>query len=197
MNQDTMTVKELAEVAAVSTKTVRRAVKSIGYDLRAGVTSRFQHDQCIRIIGAITSVKRRGQMSTAPRTDVQTHGLRQTVAEVGQNVQPEIIKTFNEALQTMNALAAACLESNAMTRKLIERMETPAQPALSAPDYMTVSGFCHEKRIVCDGESAKRWGRMARELSDVRGHEVRTVPDQRWGKVNAYRTSVLAEVVGQ
>lgn len=182
---DTMTVKELAEVAGVAPRTVRRAVQSLNFAMQSGVESRFDAAQCVRIIG---SLRIKGSRNVQAGQNVQLRG---------QIVQPEIMKTFAEALQTMNALAAACLESNAMTRKLIERMETPAQPALSAPDYMTVSGFCHEKRIVCDGESAKRWGRMARELSDVRGHEVRTVPDQRWGKVNAYRTSVLAEVVGQ
>lgn len=42
-----------------------------------------------------------------------------------------------------------------------------------------------------------RWGRMARELSDMRGLEVATVPDARWGHVNAYDMRVLAEVIGQ
>jgi len=189
MSQDTMTVKELAEVAGVSADTIRRAAKHHGINAENGRTLRFDAAQAINIIGAIRyRGDRRVEPSQNAKLPSQSAKVDWTIVHSLAEQNAVLSRHLSEVVPAMMKMADACMT---MARGMT------SQPALSAPDYMTVSGFCHEKRIVCDGESAKRWGRMARELSDVRGHEVRTVPDQRWGKVNAYRTSVLAEVVGQ
>lgn len=172
---DTMTVSELAEVAGVSTKTVRRAIKTIGYDIKNGVTARFEHDQCIRIVGAISSVQRRGHLSKAPRTPVQ----------------PEIGKHFTDVLQVMNKLADACLAMAAEVKASRHVIAAPEQ------EYATVAGYCRRNGIPTDRETAQRYGKIATALSGEMGYPIRKIADERWGEVNTYHIAVLAQAVRQ
>ena len=180
---DAMTIKELAEVAGVSVKTIRRAVKAIGYDVKNGVAARFSSDQCIRIVGQISKVADRGHLAKAPETLVQAGNVDYS-AIIQQNTL--LIKTMAEMMPAIIKLADSC-----------QRIANQQQAALPVATHMTIAGYCAERRVMCDRDAATRWGRLARAISDERGCEVRHVPDSRWGSVNAYDVRVLAEVIGQ
>lgn len=174
---DTMTVKELAEVAGVNPVTVRRAIKAkLGLNMRSGVETTLDAEQCILVISAL---KIKGDRSVQKR---------QNVVLKEQNVQPEIVKAFTEALQVMNKMAEACL---AMSAKL------QAAPVIAPPEqeYSTVSGYCRRNGIRVDPETAKRFGKIASAISTERGYPIRKISDERWGEVNAYHVSILAQAV--
>lgn len=57
-------------------------------------------------------------------------------------------------------------------------------------DYYTALGFCREYRIG-DPLAPQRLGAFATKEADRRRIELYSVPDKRWGKVNAYPKSLL------
>lgn len=191
---DTMTVKELAEVANVTPKTIYRAIKKLHYDIKRGVEAKFDHEQCLRIVGVVTAGQKNGHLSKAHRTPVHSSPSQNGKVQ-RQNVAPEIIKAFSEALQVMNKLAAECAESNAMTRRLVETMSSRQVIAPPEQEYSTISGYCRRNGIRVDLETAKRFGKIATAISNERGYPIRKLSDERWGEVNAYHVSVLSQAV--
>lgn len=195
-----MTVKELAEVAGVSAQTIRRAAQEAGIAFQHGVTARFDHDQSMTII-RLTRPRRDRRITVeqgAPQQSQNGTELFQNgTLSVWPNVQALteqnalLSRHLAEVVPAMMKMADACMT---MARSMSER---PTLPAPTPVLYKTISGYCREKRIQCDGEAAKRWGRMAKHLSDEHGYEIQSVPDARWGAVNAYHVNVLREVVGQ
>jgi hypothetical protein len=179
---DTMTVKELAEVAGVNDRTIRRAIKDVlKIETRQGVEIRLDAAQCLQIVGSmrIKGEKQLRQNAGAPRQ----------IAEAGQSVQPEIVKAFTEALQVMNKMADACL---AMAAKV---QSTQALPAPSEPEYVTIAGFCNLRRLSLSPEAIARAGRVASAIAQDRGVPVGKAPHERWGYVNTYPVSICAEAV--
>lgn len=186
---DTMTVKELAEVAGVNPRTIYRAVKVLNYDMKSGVAAQFDHEQCLRIVGAIKRQPKRVHLSQPPMTNVQGR----QIAEVGQN--DRLINLLSDMVPAMIEMAKSCNESNAMTRRLVESMSARQVIAPPEQEYSTVSGYCRRNGIHVDLETAKRLGKIATAISNERGYPIRKISDERWGEVNAYHVSVLAQAV--
>jgi len=61
-------------------------------------------------------------------------------------------------------------------------------------DYFGVIAFANTKGLKPTITEAQQLGRMARAVSAAKGLEIRTMPDERWGKVNSYHVDVLREV---
>jgi predicted transcriptional regulator len=182
---ETMTVKELAEVAGVDPSSVRRVVKRLGINIQNGVAARFDAAQSAAIISGL---RIKGSRHIAPRQN-------EKLPRQNEKVQPEIMKAFSDALQTMSKMAEACTEANAMTRRALEMIE--ARPALPAPEatYATIAGYCKRHGIHADRETAARYGKIATALSAELGFQVRKISDERWGEVNAYHMKVLSQAV--
>lgn len=174
---DTMTVRQLAEVAGVNPRTIRRAVKDrLGIEMTRGVETKLDAEQSLLVISAL---KIKGDRQVKVGQNVQVKG---------QNVQPDIVKAFTEALQVMNKMADACL---AMAAKV------QSTPVIAPPEqeYSTISGYCRRNGIRVDLETAKRFGKIATAISQERGYPIRKLSDERWGEVNAYHVSVLSQAV--
>jgi hypothetical protein len=182
---DTMTVKELAEVAGVSPNTIRRAAKASGIESVNGVAQTFDHEQALNVIASIrVKASRKISPSQNGKVAFQNGKAPRQIAEV----QPEIVKAFTEALQVMNKMADACL---AMAAKV------QSAPVIAPPEqeYSTISGYCRRNGIRVDLETAKRFGKIATAISNERGYPIRKISDERWGEVNAYHVSVLSQAV--
>lgn len=175
---DTMTVKKLAEVAGVSQSTIGRAAKAAGVECVNGVAQTFDHEQALNVVASI-------RVKASRKITPSQNGK---VALQNGKVQPEIVKAFTEALQVMNKMADACL---AMAAKV------QSAPVIAPPEqeYSTVSGYCRRNGIHVDLETAKRLGKIATAISNERGYPIRKISDERWGEVNAYHVSVLAQAV--
>ena len=174
---DTMTVRQLAEVAGVNPRTIRRAVKDrLGIEMTRGVETKLDAEQSLLVISAL---KIKGDRQVKVGQNVQVKG---------QNVQPDIVKAFTEALQVMNKMADACLAMAAKVQSV---------PVIAPPEqeYSTISGYCRRNGIRVDLETAKRFGKIATAISQERGYPIRKLSDERWGEVNAYHVSVLAQAV--
>lgn len=175
---DTMTVKELAEVAGVNDRTIRRAIKEVlKIETRQGVEIRLDAAQSLQIVGSmrIKGDKQLRQNAEAPRQ----------IAEV----QPEIVKAFTEALQVMNKMADACLAMAAKVQST-QALQTPSEP-----EYVTIAGFCNLRRLSLSPEAIARAGRVASAIAQDRGIPVGKAPHERWGYVNTYPLSICAEAV--
>lgn len=199
---DTMTVKELAEVAGVNPRTVYRAVRKLGFDMQHGVEAKFDHAQCLRVVGLVTAKHKSVSVSQALMTPVQSQKAIKAPSQNGKlpsqnlkvprqigEVQPEIVKAFTEALQVMNKMADACL---AMAAKV---QSAPALPAPAEPEYVTIAGFCNIRRLNLSPEAIARAGRVASAIAQDRGITIGKAPHERWGYVNTYPVSICAEAV--
>jgi len=191
---DTMTVKELAAVTGNSPRTIRRAMTLLAIPSRQGVEIRLDHAQAIQIVGKlnISGEKQLRQNAEALRQNAEVKRVEpannlQVDSLIAQNAI--LTKTLSDMMPAILKMADACVSMANQART--------ALPTAAAITHMTVAGYCSERRVSCDRDAASRWGRMARELSDLRGLEILSVPDARWGHVNAYEVKVLAEVIGQ
>jgi hypothetical protein len=177
---DTMTVKELAEVAGVSARTVQRAAVAIGITPEPRKPLKLNHSQAIQVMGSLR-VKANRQVR---QNDA---GLRQNDALMSQNAL--LAKTLSEMMPAILKMADACVS--------MASHKSEQHHALPSPSRMSVAGYCGQRGIRCDRETATRHSRLAKALSEERGYEIAQIPDERWGHVNAYDVRILAEVIGQ
>ena len=84
--------------------------------------------------------------------------------------------------------------------KLAKRVDMLEEKVEAVPQigydetHMTVLGFCKVNDITCSVYDASRAGKEAARLSREEGIEIRTVPDDRFGKVNSYHKAILSRV---
>ena len=84
--------------------------------------------------------------------------------------------------------------------RMEERLSSVEKKIESVPQigydetHMTVLGFCKVNDITCSVYDASRAGKEAARLSREEGIEIRTVPDDRFGKVNSYHKAILSRV---
>lgn len=101
MNQQTMTIKELAEIAGCNEKTIRRIGKSIFPALfKKGVKVEFDNAQALQMMRSLPKKNMVGQMSEVPRTNAR--GLD---AKLISQIVAETVKQLIPYLQPKNELA--------------------------------------------------------------------------------------------
>ena len=198
---DTMTVKELAEVASVNPRTIYRAVKKLHFDIHRGVEARFDHEQCLRIVGVITANQKNVQVSKVDRTAVQPSQngkVPRQIAEVMKShdrITSELLEQNAELIKTLSVMMPAMMKIADACQTMAEKVQSVPVIAPPEQEYSTVSGYCRRNGIRVDLETAKRFGKIATALSVERGYPIRKISDERWGEVNAYHVSVLAQAV--
>ena len=168
-----MTVKELANVAGVSTDTIRREIsKTFPTAVKKGVKTDLTNDQS-KII--MSHVKKRNMVSVPTQNaDVPT-----------QNA--DVMGMFKLMMEQQQTFMVAMLGEIKNISKPQLQLDQPKQ------DYFSLVAFCNLKGIKVTHSEAIMHGKYLKKLCSEQNKETRTVPDERWGKVNSYPIEVLEE----
>lgn len=93
--------------------------------------------------------------------------------------QAQIIVNHEKQLEAVNS-RLDLIESKAIT---------------SQHNFFTVSGYCNLNGVQVTQKQAADLGRQCAKLSREKDIQIDTIPDPRFGKVNAYHVDVLQEIV--
>lgn len=107
----------------------------------------------------------------------------------------EILKqqvALMEAQQAKLAEVQAAQQAQAEAIKRIEARQTTIE---NGAEYYTVLAYCKLSGMKIDNSEAQKIGIRATKLSRARGIKVGKSPDTRFGTVNSYHESILAEIV--
>lgn len=166
-----MTVKEMATIAGCNRDTVIDTIKKeFPYKVKNGQTTRLNLDEANRI------------MTLLPKRNYVQPMEKPTDNSIGEIVR-ETIKGLLPLVQTM-------IQEN--NKLLLGQNQIKQIPFIQ--DYYSIKGYCSLKNIIITHSEAIGKGKECRALSVETGKEVRSVPDEQYGKVNSYHIDVLEKV---
>lgn len=196
-----MTTKQIAEVVGKDLSTVQRWVKKIT-DRMSSMDGKMQS-----MDGRVQSIA--VKMSESTSTHPADFDTEETVLiiETGMGKNAAGIFRTNARLAATSAkaeddddvrqgmtLVFGAIGKLAKRVSVIEK-KIEAVPQIGYDEtHMTVLGFCKTNDITCSVYDASRAGKEAARLSREEGVEIRTVPDDRFGKVNSYHKAILSRV---
>ena len=163
---------DIVEMAGCGLNTVKRIVKDNYPHLLKGrgITVEIPEDIAREIIHAIPKrnmVSEKAQMGLLGSTNDTT--------------RIERLESMVEKL----CGAVAAMVANQRPPAMIEHQQ----------DYYSITAYCNVKHIKITFSEAIKFGKEAARMAAEAGLEVRQIPDERWGKVNSYPTSVLEKVM--
>ena len=177
----TMTTKELAEFLGKSEDTILRQAKALGYGEGQGKSFKFERGKVEMIAERIFK-----KVPFAVKESIKL--TFDTSAKAGSE------PPANAEVQRGMELVFGAIG------KLAKRIDVLEEKVESVPQigydetHMTVLGFCNVNGIDCSMYDASRAGKEAARLSREEGVDIRTVPDDRFGKVNSYHKAILSKV---
>jgi len=192
-----MTTKQIAEATGKAERTIRTWI-SISSAEMAVVAAKmsdstpahpadFTIDEVLGIIEAGAGKEAAGIFrANAGKTNESADG--NGLAHLGAMVA-------NLAVMMQETMKVMVTQQNQITA-ILSQPNQPNQPKQLAytQDYFGVIAFANTKGLKPTITEAQQLGRMARAVSAAKGLEIRTMPDERWGKVNSYHVDVLKEV---
>lgn len=168
---ETMTIKELSEVAGVSPDTIKRVVRKIYPNLMVnGRTTKLSYTESISVI---KETRKKNIIQPAQNAQVPIQNAQVDIQSI---IQATVESTVNAMLRVQNA-----------TRQTEPRRQI-AEPTV---DYMTAFGYCRKAGLSNDAEYIKKFGRTAKRLCNEQGIMVKKLDDERFGTVNAYPIEIL------
>lgn len=173
-----MTIKEMAEVAGVSTETVSRKVKEMYPDrVKNGKSTRLIQSEALTVMAEL-----RKKNFVEPLQNDKVPLQNAEVAQLGAMVA-------NLAIMMQESMKMMVSQQNQITAILSQK-----QPLMIEQDYYSINGYANKIGQRIAFSDALSIGRLAGKLSREKDIEIRKVDDERWGNVNSYHTSILKEV---
>ncbi|MCP4393331.1 MAG: hypothetical protein GY804_03545 [Alphaproteobacteria bacterium] len=176
-----MTIKELADVAGVSQETIRRTGKRIfPATFRNGVKTKFDEFQSIAIIKDVSK-----KNMVAPQNE--------EVAPQNEEVAVQSPQVDYEIIGKMIGMAVSAA-MQPVVQQLQNINKNPLQ--IEAPvkeDYYALTAYCSIKGYKIKRSELILHGKHLTANAKEKGLQIRTIPDERWGKVNSYPVELLDE----
>ncbi len=167
---ESMTIKELAQVAGVSTETIRRTSKELFPEsLKKGRLTVFSKAQCFDIIQKV------------PKKNMVNMDLPQPVAQPAQNV---------EVIAQAVAIAMQSVMMPIM-EKLLNNQKALPEP--TREDSYSLVAYCKINQIKVNRSELALHGRSLKKIATREGIELKKITDERWGFVNSYPVEILKE----
>ena len=189
-----MDTREIANAVGKDERTVRRWVKKVAVKMSAVAVKMsasspvypadFDFDETIAIIEEgmgknAAAIYRANAVKTPPmKTDsVLTDRDFQMIAQIVSVAVSETIKAYDARMTAIEAKG--------------DRV-----PQIGFDEtHMTVLGFCREQGFTVSMPEAVRLGKEAARISRDENVQIKRVPDDRFGAVNAYHKAVLQRVI--
>jgi len=169
-----MTIKELADVAGVSTETITRCANELFPDhLKNGVRTVFTKDQAYDVMAIV-----RKKNLVSP---LQTEKVPLQTEKVDYRVIGEMI-----GLAVKSALEP-------LVSQMAERKSTQLQIEDNSVSHMTVSGYSKVEGLGLSESEMKSHGASLSKLCRERHLETQSVPHSRYGRINSYPMDLLEE----
>lgn len=167
-----MTIKELAQTAGCSQKTVRLLTKAMFPDLiQNGVKTTYSKEQAFDIMSGLPK-KNLVQMSKQPRTNVQGVDYEIIGKMIGMAVSAAMMPVVKQLENISNPVL---------------QIEQPKQ------DYYSLVAYCSLNKIKTVSSELRKMGMDLRKMAKEAGKDLHKIPDERYGQVNSYPLSILEE----
>ncbi|MDA3939810.1 MAG: hypothetical protein PF693_10935 [Spirochaetia bacterium] len=174
-----MTVRELSEIAGVSDETIRRTGKKLfPGEIKNGIKTDFNKEQCFDIMKTVPK-KNLVQMSKEPTQLVKLP--TQTAEEVQQNA----VLSMMESQQKFMIAVLDRLDKIGTQQPL--QIEQPKE------DYFSLVGYTSLNGIKTNRSELAGHGRTLKQMAVEKELTIKSIPDERWGKVNSYPIELLEE----
>jgi hypothetical protein len=162
-----MTTKQIAEIAGVSERTVRRiAENEVGYVFAKGQKAIFSEKESIEIMRLI---RKKGFIQPRQNAEVARHNADDRLLRLEKMVEN---------------LVTIVTQSVVNNQKQIEFKQ----------DYFTIKGYAIRNKMQLAFSEALKLGRECGKISRERDIEIRKADDEQFGQVNSYHIDVLQEV---
>lgn len=177
-----MTITQLAEIAGCSRKTVDRLVRTMFPNLktRKGIAIQLNKQQCTAVM---EKLPKKNMVSAEPMTNVPSN--------IGQTSQVANVEQIGVVVA--QAVAAAMIPVMQQFTTAVSKIQQPLQIEQPKQDYYSLLAFCSIKNIKVSHSESIMHGKHLKKICSEKNAELRTIPDERWGKVNSYPIDILEE----
>ena len=166
-----MTIKELADVAGVSAETIRRNGKKLFPNrFINGVKTVFTEKEAVSIMA---EVKTKNDIALPTQNVPQNVELSSTVGMIAS------------LIESQQMFMVAVMEK-------LDNLSTPkALPEPVKEDYYTLVAYCAINGYKINRSELALHGKHLTASANEKGLKIKSVPDERWGKVNSYPVEIL------
>ena len=175
-----MTVKELAIFTGKTPRTIRSWISKAGENISQvpyeETSQGIAHNYSIKEVGVILSS---GSMS------------KDAVNILMENAERKTNVIDYEVIGNMIGMAIS-----AALAPVVQELRTIKQPLqITAPkeDYFSLVGYTSLNSIKTNRSELALHGRTLKKMAIEKGLTVKSIPDERWGKVNSYPVEILEE----
>lgn len=173
-----MTLKELADVAGVTSETVRKTAKKMFPDkFKNGVRTIFDEFQSMEIMRDVT----KKNMVAMQNEKLPTQSLELPTQSL------EVVQMFQVMIEQNQKFMTAVLGEIKNINNKPLRIEQPKQ------DYFSLVAYCSLNKIKAVNSELRKMGMDLRKMSKELGKELHKIPDERYGQVNSYPVEILEE----
>lgn len=181
-----MTIRQIAEVAGCHIDTVRGIARPMFPEVKAskrGCAIEYNKEQSIAIM---EKLPKRNMVSTNP-SDNQVVPLEESSTTLMLNMVKSLIVQQSEERKQNQIFMTTLLQEVKSISKGSVQIEQPKQ------DYYSLLAFCSIKNIKVSHSESIMHGKHLKKICSEKNAELRTIPDERWGKVNSYPVEILEE----
>jgi len=112
----------------------------------------------------------------------------------GREARRWFIAREKQAVEMTNDPFIALRLKQIAAEKRLSVIEEHVNLLIPAPGFYTVTGYANRTKVRIDSPTAQRLGVKVSKICRDRGVTPGTVPDAKWGNVNAYPEDILREV---
>lgn len=168
-----MTIKELAEVAGVSSETVRRTAKKLFPDsLTNGQKTNFNEARSIEIMKTVT---KKNMVSATQSKEVAPQSVQVDYEVIGKMIGMAITAALAPVVQEL------------------KNIKQPLQIEAPKEDYFSLVGYTSLNGIKVNRSELAMHGMTLKKMAKLNNFTIKKIPDERWGQVNSYPVELLEE----
>jgi hypothetical protein len=187
MEKREMTVSQIADAAGCSDNTVRKLANNMFPLKKAskrGVAKRYNEDECFSIMDKLP---KRNNVEVNSEVNTDLAPLDNSSTAVMQMFKMMMDQNNKQQEQNQMFMTAVLGEIKNISKPASLQIEQPKQ------DYYSLLAYCNVKKIKVTHSESIMHGKHLKKVCSEKNVELRTIPDERWGKVNSYPAEVLEE----
>lgn len=178
-----MTTKEIAQAVGKDERSVRRWVKKAS-DKMSVIADKM----------SVSSPMKPSDYDLEETLAIIEAGLGKNAAEIFRtNALNKPTREYVTRTEIVEIVAAVMAQVVPMITSQVNSQIQVRQIG-NSPSHFSVLGFCNENRIKMGMPDMIRMGKECARISRERDVEIKKLPDERFGSVNAYHSDILREV---
>jgi hypothetical protein len=175
-----MSISGVAESLNVTTQTVRNIVRKRWPGLMMNGKRTLLDEEQVSVIRAELANHHNLKSTFEVRNARTNLEIKNSIAGIVSSILSPILQQQNEFNQRL-------------INEIKEIKNQPKQIEFTQ-DYFSILAYCKVKGVQIAFSQAVRYGKEAARMTNIRGLDVRKIPDERFGTVGSYPVEVLNEI---